>query len=213
MFEGLLTYAVFVAILTLIPGPDTMLVIRNVLAYGRQAGLLSVLGVSTGLFVHASLSALGLSLILVASAEAFQIVKLLGAAYLIFLGLQSVWSLWKNRHKNEALSPDLASNSANVRPLWHSFAEGVLTNILNPKVALFYLSVLPQFIAPTDPVFAKATLLAGIHFALGCIWLGTMTFFVNYLRLWLQQAHIKRALEGLTALIMISFGIGLILEK
>src|SRR5258707_12883027 len=87
----IIAFAGVALILTLIPGADTMLVIRNVLAHGRRAGILTVLGICSGTIIHATLSALGLSVILVRSAEAFEIVKFVGACYLIFLGAQSLW--------------------------------------------------------------------------------------------------------------------------
>ena len=89
--QQIIAFAGIAALLTITPGQDTMLVIRNLMAHGQRAGLLTTLGICCGLFVHATLSAVGLSLILVRSATAFEVVKILGAAYLIWLGIQSLW--------------------------------------------------------------------------------------------------------------------------
>lgn len=146
----MLAFIVAAALLTLSPGPDTMLVLRNTLRGGRSAGLRTTLGISSGLIVHATLSALGLSVILVQSAAAFEIVKLAGAGYLVWLGIQSLRAAVRGQ-------PPVAGAPAAgpQRP----FREGLLTNVLNPKVAVFYLAFLPQFIATGDPVFLKPLLL------------------------------------------------------
>lgn len=92
----IVAFAAIAALLTITPGADTMLVIRNVMARGQRAGLLTVVGVCCGLFIHAALSALGLSLVLVRSATAFEVVKMIGAGYLIWLGVQSLWRVFSS---------------------------------------------------------------------------------------------------------------------
>jgi threonine/homoserine/homoserine lactone efflux protein len=187
-----------------------MLVIRNVLAFGRRAGLLTMFGICSGLFVHATLSALGLSIILVHSAEAFEIVKLAGSGYLIFLGVQSLWSLWRNR----SVQSNVANNAPVRRPeAWRNFVQGMLSNVLNPKVAIFYLAFLPQFINPGDPVLGKSILLAIIHLIMGVIWLSAIAFFVNRMRTLLMRTNIQRVLEAITGTILIGLGIRLALER
>src|SRR5713101_5269692 len=148
---SLLAYTAVAAVLTVTPGADTMLVIRNVIARGRRAGVITTLGICSGLFVHATLSALGLSVILARSAKAFTIVKLAGAVYLAWLGAQSL------RRAARRAPPDASGSGAggeDARALApaRSWREGFLTNVLNPKVAVFYLAFLPQFVAPGDPL-------------------------------------------------------------
>src|SRR5918912_1456688 len=124
-----LTFTGIATILTLTPGADTMLVMRSVFARGRRAGLLTTLGISSGLFFHATLSALGLSLILVRSAAAFEVVKLIGACYLIFLGGQSIWRALRGRDESsDAQGDDVARRE---KKGWQSYLEGLLTNVLN----------------------------------------------------------------------------------
>src|SRR5207245_2803085 len=129
---SLVTYTAVAAVLTVTPGADTMLVIRNVIARGRRAGVVTTLGICSGLFVHATLSALGLSVILARSAEAFTIVKLAGAVYLAWLGVQSL------RRPAGRAPPDPSwPGAGDGRPpdQARSWREGFLTNVLNPKVA------------------------------------------------------------------------------
>ncbi len=200
-----LAFTGIAALVTLTPGADTLLVVRSALVRGRRAGMLTVLGVCAGLFVHATLSALGLSVILVRSARAFELVKLAGAAYLVFLGLQAIWSAVRGV---PAAAPGLEPVGAH-----RAFVEGMLNNVLNPKVAVFYLAFLPQFIGPGDPVLAKSILLAGIHFTEGMIWLSLVTLFVGRMRGALAHPRATRALESLTGLVLIGFGVRLAMAR
>jgi RhtB (resistance to homoserine/threonine) family protein len=196
-----LAFTGIAALITITPGSDTMLVLRSALVRGRRAGLLTVLGICAGLFIHATLSALGLSVVLVRSARAFEIVKLAGAAYLVFLGLQSV--------RSAARAGSVAERLPEVVGARRAFVEGLLNNVLNPKVAIFYLAFLPQFIGPSDPVLAKSILLAAIHFTEGVIWLSLLTVFVARLRGVLANPRVHRALESVTGLVLIGFGVKL----
>ena len=203
----LLVFVGVAALLTVTPGPDTMLVMRNVLARGRRAGLLTTAGISAGIFVHATLSALGVSLILARSALAFEVVKLAGAGYLIVLGAQSLLRL---RRPDSAAVPDGPATAGGGS---RSLVEGVLTNLLNPKVAIFYLSFLPQFIRVTDAVLAKSLLLAAIHVGMGVVWLLSVSVFVGALRGLLERRRVRRMLEGVTAAVLVGLGVRLALER
>ncbi len=200
-----LAFTGIAAVVTLTPGADTMLVVRSALVRGRRAGLLTVLGIGSGLFIHATLSALGLSVILVRSARAFDVVKLAGALYLAFLGLQAL------RNAARGAPPVVEQRAA--AGAHRAYAEGLLTNVLNPKVAVFYLAFLPQFIGPGDPVLAKSILLASIHFLEGLVWLSLVTLFVARLRPVLAQPRVQRALESVTGLVFIAFGVKLAVSR
>jgi RhtB (resistance to homoserine/threonine) family protein len=206
MFDArVLAFTGIAAIVTLTPGADTMLVVRSALVRGRRAGLLTVLGIGSGLFIHATLSALGLSVVLVRSARAFEVVKLAGALYLVFLGVQAL--------RTAARGAPVAERPADPAVAHRAYVEGLLTNILNPKVAIFYLAFLPQFIGPDDPVLAKSILLASIHFVEGLVWLSLVTLFVARLRPVLTQPRVQRALESVTGLVFIAFGVKLALSR
>jgi threonine/homoserine/homoserine lactone efflux protein len=207
-----LAFVGVVTLLTITPGADTMLVMRSVLARGQGAGLITMLGICTGLFVHATLSALGLSLILVRSATAFKVVQLAGAGYLVFLGLQAIMQA-RRRHQRTISSRQAQQHPVVAKNRRRSFFEGLLTNTLNPKVAIFYLAFLPQFIGPTDPVLAKSMLLAGIHFVLGIIWLSTVVFLVGRVVQLFSQSTFQSRLEQVTGAVLIALGVRLVLER
>lgn len=203
----ILVFAGVAALLTVTPGADTMLVMRNVLARGSRAGLLTTAGIAAGCFVHAILSALGVSLVLARSAMAFEVVKLAGAGYLIVLGLQS---LARSRRPAEVEAPPAR---APARPGSRSLVEGLLTNLLNPKVAIFYLAFLPQFIRATDTVLVKSVLLAAIHVGLGVVWLSLVSVFVGTLRGFVERRRVRRTLERVTGVVLIALGVRLALER
>jgi RhtB (resistance to homoserine/threonine) family protein len=198
-------FTVIAGLLTITPGVDTMLVIRNVLARGQRAGLVTTLGICCGLFVHATLSALGLSLILVKSALAFEVVKMIGAAYLVWLGVQSLRQAF--RHEPSA------SGELRARPARRPLLEGFLSNVLNPKVAVFYLALFPQFMSPGDWVFGKSMLLAGIHWVEGVLWLSMVTLFISRVRSWITRPRVTRAIAATTGTVMILFGVRLAMER
>jgi threonine/homoserine/homoserine lactone efflux protein len=170
-----------------------------------------MLGICSGLFVHATLSALGLSLILVQSATAFEVVKLLGAAYLIFLGGQSIRYALRQRANASAELPQMKI-SPGPKSYRQSLFEGLLSNVLNPKVSVFYLAFLPQFIQPYDPVLVKSLLLAGIHFVMGIIWLTLVTMLASQVRGLLVRPQVQRKIEAFAGAVLILFGARLALE-
>jgi threonine/homoserine/homoserine lactone efflux protein len=214
-----LAFTAVVALLTISPGADTLLVIRNVLSRGPRAGVLTTTGISAGVMIHASLSAVGLSLILVRSAALFQTVKYAGAAYLIYLGVRSILASRRSaRPEAPDMEPGLAATvlpgrETGRRQLFRPVMEGFLTNLLNPKVAVFYLAFLPQFIQPGDPVLVKSLLLASIHIGLGYIWLTLVSIFTGRLRLLLTRPAVRRGFEAITGGILVAFGIRLALER
>ena len=147
-------------LLWLTPGPDTMYILARSVAQGRRAGVMSALGIGSGLLIHTLLAAFGLSAILAASAWAFAAVKTAGAVYLIYLGLQA---LWKKVGRLDAPS---------FSPLgsWRVYRQGVVSNTLNPKVAIFFLAFLPQFVAPDrGGVWSQALVLGFVFVGLGLV--------------------------------------------
>lgn len=211
MDPQIISYTLVVALLTLTPGADTMLVIRNVLSRGRLSGVATTLGGNCGLFVHATLSALGLSVILVNSALAYEVVKTAGAIYLVFLGIKSLYQAV--RRSTPAVEKMDATRQGAGKSFKTSFMEGFVTNILNPKVAIFYLAFLPQFIRPQDPVLLKSLALAGIHAGLGIIWLGSLSFVLHQGRNFVQNSGFRRWLEGVSGLVLVGLGLRLVFEK
>jgi threonine/homoserine/homoserine lactone efflux protein len=184
------------AILTILPGADMALVTRNVLAVGRRRTTFTIVGIGAGCLIHATASALGLSAILATSAMAFNVVKMIGAGYLIWLGISSI---------RDATSPPAATPTTPARQ-GSPFLQGFLTNILNPKVAVFYLTFLPQFISPGEPVFRRSLMLASIHIAMGFVWLMAYAWFVDRLGGVLTRPRVKASLERVTGGLLIALG-------
>src|SRR5882762_3046772 len=197
----LLAFALVAAVVTVIPGADMALVARSVLSRGRRAGCVSSVGICTGLWVHAVASALGLSTILMTSATLFSLVKLAGALYLVALGLLSL----RRALVSDAGQPAF-SGSATARDTRRAFVQGLLSNLLNPKVALFYLTLLPQFVRPGDPVLARSLLLAGIHVVIGLAWLFIYTYCLGRLDALMRRPRVRTVLEGVTGALLVGIG-------
>ncbi|MEQ1575557.1 MAG: LysE family translocator [Vicinamibacterales bacterium] len=149
-------------LLNITPGQDTLYIIGRSLSQGRRAGLLSVLGISSGSVIHTLAAAFGLSAILATSAQAFVAVKLVGAAYLVYLGARLI----VERSKPSEVAPAFAPEAD-----WTVYRAGLLTNVLNPKVALFFMAFLPQFVAPTTDSQVLTFLFLGTVFIFnGTLW-------------------------------------------
>jgi len=206
--SSLLTFVIFAGILTLTPGADTLLVIRNVLGGDVRSGIVTTAGICSGLFFHALLSALGVSLILMASATLYSLLKIAGACYLGWLGFQSLRSAVKS--DAEQLTTTSRSHPRSMR---RSFVEGVMSNVLNPKTAVFYLAFLPQFIHPSDPVLLKSLFLAGIHFSMAFLWLCLVALLLDRYRQVLLSSALHRWLEGVCGTLLLGLGVRLMLEK
>ncbi len=201
-------FLIAITILTLTPGLDTALVIRNTSRAGFADGCTTSLGICFGLFVHATFSAIGISAILAQSAELFQIVKMVGAAYLIWLGISSLRSLMKTGQGIE-----VASLSHAQFRLTRSLREGFLSNVLNPKTAVFYLAFLPQFINPDYSPLAQSLLMALIHFAIAMVWQCGLAGALSSAKNLLKNASFMRWMEGTTGVVLVALGIKLLLEK
>ncbi|ENM5900714.1 LysE family translocator [Vibrio mimicus] len=201
-------FFIAITILTLTPGLDTALVIRNTSRAGFADGCTTSLGICFGLFVHATFSAIGISAILAQSAELFQIVKMIGAAYLIWLGISSLRSLMKTGQGIE-----VASLTHSQFRLTRSLREGFLSNVLNPKTAVFYLAFLPQFINPEYSPLAQSLLMALIHFAIAMVWQCGLAGALSSAKNLLKNASFMRWMEGTTGFVLVALGIKLLLEK
>ncbi|MDI4639244.1 MULTISPECIES: LysE family translocator [Halomonadaceae] len=202
-------FLVAITLLTLSPGVDTLLVIRNTTRGGRRDGVLTSLAICSGLFVHAAVSALGISVILLQSAWAFSALKLAGAAYLIWLGLQSLASA----RRGTPLPVAGCGVERQAVSCWVPLREGFLSNVLNPKTVVFYMAFLPQFIAPGDPALAKSLWLAGVHFLIANIWQIGIVLMLGRAGHWLVRRAVSRTLDGATGVVMVAFGLKLALSQ
>ena len=192
-------------LLWITPGPDTMFILARSIGLGSRAGALSVLGISSGILIHTAFAAFGLSALLATSAVAFSLLKFAGALYLIFLGIQV---LRKKPHgmttpKVEATDP------------WRIYRQGVTTNVLNPKAAIFFLAFLPQFVdARTNPGPVPFLLLGGIFVLGGTLWcLGVALCAANATRAIRSNQQVMVWLERLSGCVYIGLGLNLLRAK
>ena len=206
------TFLVFLAAITLLtisPGVDTVLVIRNASRGGLPDGLVTTVSICTGLFVHATVSAVGISLVLLQSAVLFNALKLAGAVYLVWLGLTSLKQALDTRATG--LPGDMVVRDGDFR-LLRSVREGLLSNLLNPKTVVFYMAFLPQFIDPTGSALMQSLWLALIHFVISVVWLALVALMVTRVRVWLTEPAVKRTMDGVIGGLLALFGVSLAWE-
>ena len=188
-------------VLIVVPGPDMIYVLTRSLSQGRSAGLVSAAGVCSGVLVHTAFAAVGLSSILAQSAVAFSVVKYAGAAYLLYLGIRTILD------KEGFAAPGRAEKAR----LATVFRQGVLSNVLNPKVALFFLAFLPQFVDPALGAAGLQMLALGVAFTLmGLAVLSVVALFSGALGEWLRgRTSLVGALRWLTGSILVGLGLRL----
>lgn len=208
-FFGISDFGLFVVAVLLLnatPGPDTAYIVGRSIAQGRSAGLMSALGISAGCCVHAIASAIGLGAILAASATAFGIIKLTGGAYLIYLGVRMLLS------KPASVSGTKTSEERAPRTI---FLQAMLTNVLNPKVILFYLAFIPQFVRADAPQKTMAFLVLGVVFAaISMCWNSGTAFLAGTLsRHAGRNPHVRVWLERLVGASFVALGVKLAFTK
>ncbi|MEU1677973.1 LysE family translocator [Micromonospora zamorensis] len=202
---AVLGFLLAVAPITATPGASLTLVVSRIASGGRRQGWWVILGTVTGLYVHATLAAVGLAALVLRSSQAFWVVKLVGAGYLVGLGL---WMLWSASRRRTG-----AGRRATVsarRPPWrvdHPYLQGLLGNVLNPKAAAIYLTLAPQFLDPGRPVLVPMVLLATAHAALATCWLAGWTVVSGAAARLLRTASVRRMLDRLTGVILVGLGV------
>ena len=192
MFEFALASLVLIAI----PGPDQALIVRNALVRGRVAGLHTMLGGATGLLMHATAAALGISALLAASATAYASLKVAGVAYLLYLGVRMLRAA--GQVGIEAGETKLSAS--------RSFSQGLLSNAMNPKVALFFLTFLPQFLPEHGPQLPAAIALAAIFEVLYLAWFSATIAIVDIVGDWLRRPRARAWMERVSGGTLLGFG-------
>ena len=198
----LLTFAAVAMLLTMTPGPNGVLIAKTVPTSGRAAGVCNIAGFVAAFYLHGALSILGISLILVQSAQAFFVLKMLGVAYLCWIGAKALWAAWKG-----IAAP--APMPGARRDLGAAFAAGFLTNALNPKVAMFYLAAFPQFMsydAAGHAAVGSALALVTIHALTVILWFGMIVLLFGRLAGAARSPTFQRWLNGVTGAVFIGFG-------
>ncbi|WUI02187.1 LysE family translocator [Spirillospora sp. NBC_00431] len=206
MLTACLAFAAVAALVTITPGVDTMLVLRTTVTGDRRTGYVTGAGVASGLACWAVASAAGLTALLAASRVAFDVLRVAGACYLLWLGAQALWKArGKVRDTEEAPDASVSGSAA--------FRTGLTSNLLNPKVGVFYMSMLPQFIPAGAPTFGTSMLFGVIHVAEVLVWLAIVVVAASAARRVLSRPSVKRRLQQVTGVAFIGFGVRLAVER
>lgn len=211
--QQFLAFLLLAALLTITPGADTILTLRNSLSGGVRAGLWTAAGVCSGFFVQPLLASLGVAALFVESQTAFNVVKFAGAAYLAYLGLQSLRSAWRWLSLEAGAELARVQSPLSERSPWAAFREGALTNALNPKIAVFYFAVLPQFVSPGQAVLFKSLAMSAAHYLMGFVWLAALACVAGRARALFLRPQIRAAFDSLVGFAMLAFGLKLAFSK
>ena len=204
MLVAVATFTLAAVLIVLLPGPDTLVVVRNIIRGGRRAGILTASGNLCGLAIWVSAAALGLSALLRASHVGYEVLRVVGAVYLVWLGV----SAWRTR---AAAQPALVDRRTGV--LGTGFLAGFCTNLLNPKVGVFFVTFLPGFVPHGDPVGPTTLLFGAIFVVLSALYWILLLGLAARVTEWMQTPRIRRRLDAITGSILIGFGIRLATES
>ncbi len=209
MITSFLAFLGVSAVVIMTPGPDTAVTVRNTLLGGRLGGILTALGISTGQAIWALATSFGVVALLVASEFLFQAVKYAGAAYLVWLGIHALIGAW--RGTGDGTAPT-AGNGARLKP-GRAFMQGLVSDLGNPKMAVFFASLLPQFAAPGEGLFA-ALMILGLAFSLMTfLWLVAYAFVIAKAGEALRRPAIRRWIEGVTGTLLVALGLRIAVDQ
>jgi threonine/homoserine/homoserine lactone efflux protein len=202
MTQAVLTFSVAAALLVVLPGPDTLVIVRSMLRGGRRRAVLTAVGGLTGLCVWVAAASMGLAAVLRASHDAYYALKIAGAVYLVWLGIQSV------RSRRSASLPDERPAVARTS----GFGAGLLTNLLNPKVGVFFVAFLPGFVPDGMPVATTSLLLGGIYIVETAVYAAVLVALYGPVVRWMTTDRVRRRLDRLMGVVFIGFGVRLATE-
>jgi threonine/homoserine/homoserine lactone efflux protein len=201
MTRTLIAFAPVAALLSLAPGPATALVVRNAARGGRRHALFTTVGSSLGVFAWGAFAAIGIAAVVAASAELFTVMKLIGAAFLVYLGVQSL----RARRAAPSRSRPVEQRSA--------LREGLVTALANPKLAAFFVALFPQFVPRGAPVLPSALLMACTIVAVDLVWYSVLAYLVARARRAFVEGPWLRRFERLTGAVLVGLGVRLALER
>ncbi|WP_406045032.1 LysE family translocator [Micromonospora sp. NBC_00898] len=205
VLASLLAFAAVAAVLTVTPGVDTLLMVRTAAVSGRRVAFAANAGISFGCLVWGIASAVGLTALLAASQLAYDAVRYAGAAYLLWLGIQALRSRAAIATLDPAEQPRVTVGGA--------FRQGVVTNLLNPKVGIVYLSLLPQFIPPGYAPLPASVALVGVHLVEGVLWCGVLVLLVDRVRTVLMRPRVKLWFGRATGVVFVGLGVRLAVDR
>jgi threonine/homoserine/homoserine lactone efflux protein len=207
MLTASVTFALAAGLIVLLPGPDTLVVLRNLIRGGRRTAALTVVGVLSGLTVWVATAALGLAALLHASADAYTVLRIVGACYLLWLGIQTL----RTRSAPEPLTVDAVQQGR--RWLGSGYSAGLATDLLNPKVGVFFVTFLPGFV-PSGASVGRASLAFGAIFVVEtALYFALLLFLAGRITTWMRDTKIRRRLDWATGTVLIGFGVRLAVEQ
>lgn len=205
--ENFYLFLIMCVFLIILPGPDTAIATKNTLTVGRTGGFKTMFGTCCALLIHTLAAVVGLSAIIVKSALLFSVFKYVGAVYLIYLGIKTLWSLKNKKVATTEMTFESKYESKSC------FKQGFLTNILNPKVAIFFLTFLPQFVDSGSNTFLPFLIMGITYSILTAIWFLFYIYLLNQISAFMKKPRTQTFIEGITGTILIGFGVKLALEK
>lgn len=222
MPDLLLPYIALIALLTITPGPDMLVVLRNGLRGGSGVAWVTGVGCWSGITIHALAATLGLSALIAASAEAFTALKLAGAVYLVYLGLSSILATFGERGGDAEALGELARSRGGAaagpgagEPLGRrtAYRQGLLTNLLNPKIAILFVTLLPQFVAAGEPRIETTAVLAATFVVIGLLWMRLFSLAIEPVARILRRGSVGAWIERVTGALLVAIGVGVALER
>ena len=202
MLVAVAAFTLAAVLIVLLPGPDTLVVVRGIMRGGRRQGLVTALGNLCGLAIWVAAAALGLSALLRASEVGYEVLRIVGATYLVWLGVQA----WRTRGRTEQ-----AQGRGGV--LGTGYLAGLLTNLLNPKVGVFFVTFLPGFVPHGYPVGATSLLFGAIFVVLTALYWVVLLGVATKVTAWMSTPRVRRRLDAITAAILVGFGVRLVTES
>lgn len=208
--NDLFAFTVISLLLVISPGPNSVLIVKTVSHRGKQAGIENITGLVAATFIHGAISVFGLSAVILQSAQLFLIIKLFGAAYLLYLGIKTIYGTFTGdkKVKNNAAIPD--NNRKNT---YQNFTEGFLTQILNPKVSLFYLAAFPQFLDLENHNHLDAFVLVGIHATIIFFWFLSMSIGLSKIRSLTKKSTMGEWIQRISGCVLLYFSSVLITQE
>jgi threonine/homoserine/homoserine lactone efflux protein len=207
MLTASVTFALAAALIVLLPGPDTLVVLRNLIRGGRRTAARTVVGVLSGLTVWVATAAFGLAALLHASQDAYTVLRIVGACYLLWLGFLTL----RTRRAPELLGLD--AGQARRRWLGSGYSAGLATDLLNPKVGVFFVTFLPGFVPSGAPVGRASLAFGGIFVVETALYFALLLFLAGRITEWMRDAKIRRRLDWATGTVLIGFGVRLAVEQ
>ncbi len=207
--KEILSFVSIVLLLVMFPGPNTVLVMQSVGLNGKKSGFFNVAGIVAALYVHALLAAIGLSVIVTQSTQLYMGVKFLGSIYILYLGLTSLYSsgLLKNKPDNNSPVSIVTTNNKTIENFSSSFYQGLISNIFNPKVALFYLSFIPQFVHTQSNVLSEVLFLTFLYSLVSASWYSLLVLSVNKFHVFLSRGSIKQRIKAISGILLVGLSI------